>query len=540
MDDCGSKSPLPPPGKPVCDSAEIGDELFAELSACDLSFPVCLNGAERMLSFEQFLALHAQSIKFVMTAADTMTAEVDGCQLTYSIPEQLVCIVDGDGAAYSKNDEGCFVVPKACIVDDEDVAYSKNDEGCFVVPKACIVDDEDIAYSKNDEGCFVVPKACIVDGEDVAYSKNDEGCFVVPKVCIVDGEGAPYPLDDDGCFVIKKPCMVDGDGEAVQPNADGCFVFVPEEPEDTACGNISVEGTNITIGPDQVNQVNFDDFVTNSGTESLLYAVVEESADGVYILSSSGSNASFRSDHSSCQWSFEYTIACGGVVVGTGVVSGQLAAGSEIFGASLMNVDDFNQAVEGPVSPGNEFAPGWSNPDLNYNYNTYPMDTSIAIMDGDFDGTDVPTGGSVWVKQKAFDGDKTHGISAQTRWFYANGNTTGGPYIIAERLMTGIEPGAEYVFVVYVSNAIKPDSSFGDEPKTEFRIDGVTIGAPIPVLYENDHFDGVDTWSRQVRKWTAPAGVTQAVFAIYDAAEGDQGDDFALVVIGAQKVEVCQ
>lgn len=564
-----------PPYKNLC-NGELVDVTGKTL--CDFSLPVCDGGTEGLISGADLFALIAQSMSVSLGDQKVNFSISATCEAEAALDHQdlpTVTIIDDEGNEYESTG-AIWTIPKPpAIVNQGDVQYQMNANGDWVIPDThpTILDDAGnlISFNETTNEWTLPPHPTIIDdaGNPVPFDADDnewtlpphptilddEGNLIEfnattnewtlpphPEVCIVDDAGVSLEVDADGCFVIPTICIADSDGTVWEKDTNGCFT-----PPTVQCA-IGYQPSNITID-EGVQNINLTDYITVSDGSTLAFLVIEDSADGVYIDSTSGNNVSFSTDHSACEFTFDVQVAClqDGVEVGNPsivTINGQLQSGIEVLGESLIDADEFDSAVEGPVSAGNEFAPGWSNPTLDYKFNSYPFDTSIAIMEGDYDGVNDPlndpaVNGVRFAAQVAFPGDPSYGVPARQRWLYANGNTTGGPYIIAERVITGIVPGTEYELVAYVSNAIRPESTFGDAPQTQFRIDGVAIGTAIPVPYDSAAFGGVDTWTRHTRRWTAPAGVTTATFSIYDAATGANGDDFALTNLGFQEVTTC-
>ena len=344
--------------------------------------------------------------------------------------------------------------------------------------------------------------------------------------------GPAGPAGEDGrdapCFT-RNGIEVDPDGDCIEL-CDAC----PEPP----CSATASDSEGLVLTPGETLSVNIAALV--SGDPNVTIAMRENTASGLYVASFDGTTVGLRADSTACNFSIDYDVSCDNQVVAVGTLSGKLASGSKIYGASLMDVTDLDNAATGPLPAGSEFATDWFC-DVNYaGLNTYPAQfgTEVAVMEGRFIGGPVIDGGPI-VDQVPFPGDRDHGIPAYIRWIYGNGNDTGAPYNLCHKRITGIIPGQLYVIVIYFSNAIRPDSHFGTKPESQIRIDGVDVGGPVPVEYHDVAHNGEDRWERHEVLWTAPAGVTSVDLAFYDSAIGTDGDDIAAVPIGMQPVTVC-
>jgi len=580
-----------PPYKNLCNGDAY--QLVAGDTLCDFNVVVCKDGSESQLSGEDFFALIAQSLNITLGDQEVNFTITEACKAVADLTHQQVSIVDSEGNPIEINVDGEFVLPEVPAIPtlqtfggieielDANNTWTLPEDVDAQIPTLSDSDGNVIPLDANNNWTLPedvdaeIPTLTDSNGNLIPLDGNNNWTLPSPPdildsegnvitfnsatnewtlpapTCLVDEEGNPIPQDANECYIIGCECCIkDADGNDLLMDADGCFLLPANT--DPVCGPLGFVNPNVelAVGSPQTIDLNSVFSLNAADTGTLTFAVDQASADGIQVISiTNGNLLQIQSNQTSCTWSIEVTPSCVNpdtnvsTPYSTQTITGTHVAGTEIFGPSLMDATAFDSAVEGPVTAGNEFAPGWSNPTLDYRFNDYPPDTSIAIMEGDYDGAVgdfvPPIDGRRFAAQVAFPGDPNFGIPARSRWFYGNGNNTGAPYIIAEYAVTGIVPGTTYELVAYTSNAIRPESTFGDAPQTQFRIDGVPVGSNILVPYHSSAHAGVDVWERHTRRWTAPAGVTTATFSIYDAAIGVNGDDFAVVIEGMQEVEVC-
>ena len=358
----------------------------------------------------------------------------------------------------------------------------------------------------------------------IIYENNLAGTLIRQEAFETGAPSVTTAVDNnDGTATITNP---DGSEVCVQTCTAGETVA-----RDDFVGRIAPNVAQVVnaAGNDTATQTGTYDYRVIPGTLDAVGAVPAISTDGMFTVTPDGTE---------CDWSFDYEIYLDGVATGeTATVSGQLTAGTEIFGPQLIadpTFDNPNTAAD----PGGAIGGGWTASVPYAGLDAYPLDTTVSVVVGAI--SDNSRGNSGIVRQVTFPGDVANGVPAANNWLYSNGNTTGAPYISAQTPVT-VVAGETYEVFAYTSSALASFFSAADKSILQFQLDGNDIG---PGFTEFDHPDAaggdmsVDLWHRRAFQFTATTSGT-FMLSLLNNALGSVGNDLALTAVSMRSIEVC-
>jgi hypothetical protein len=266
-------------------------------------------------------------------------------------------------------------------------------------------------------------------------------------------------------------------------------------------------------------------FVTHVyDVNSVLIATAYHDAAGVEVDTTGGTVTV-----GACPQPVERVVCANGVTLIQTVTPGTPTT-TDTLGPNLVTNPGFSSPT-GAAAAGQTFALGWTAGVPANPINTYPPDTTQSVWDTTFNPPWAPGNG---LAISPFPGDPANGVPAQANWLYSNGNTTGGPYIVGQTTVPGLQPNTNYRYVIYGVN-IYSNTGAAAGGTSDFADIAVTLdGAPIGSISMNgDPADGV--WKRyEFNFTTGPAPAGNLVLTNSDL--GSWGNDTGFTSVGIQEV----
>lgn len=200
------------------------------------------------------------------------------------------------------------------------------------------------------------------------------------------------------------------------------------------------------------------------------------------------------------------------------------ANGTVVGGPNLVANGDFS--IDAGPGPGVDPAAGFASGLVNRGPNTYPSEGiggGFSIQRGKqtyYDG---------YIVGRPFPGDSQREVPPSETYFYSNPFNAGPEILLWEQEVSNLAPGTTYNFFAYLDNLVEPSLSGTVDPKIELRVDGLAAGPAVIVPQQPE------AWLPIQFAFTTGANQNKVTLAIYDLANNNIGDDFAITQINLKQ-----